>query len=339
MEAYLQYIETHFPKNVLSNEQISLEHPEWSVEKISSKTGIKNRYIASETETASDLAYEAAEKLLAKNGLRDTIDFVLFCTQSPDYFLPTSACILQDKLKLSKNTGALDFNLGCSGYIYGLGLAKGLILSGQAKNVLLITAETYSKFIHKDDKANRTIFGDAATATLVNNQLISNGLNAKIGDFDYGTDGAGSDFLIVKNGGFRNTEASDNLQLDEDGNFLSNDNNLYMNGKEIFNFTAGQIPELLDKNLKSNKLTIEDIDLFVFHQANAFMLNFIRNKCKIPKEKFYFDIENIGNTVSNTIPIALSMAQKEGKINEKQNILLCGFGVGLSMGAVVLEIK
>lgn len=339
MNSFLQYIEVYFPENVLSNEQIALEHPEWSVDKISAKTGIKNRFIVSENETSLDLAFNAASTLLEKTNLRDKIDYILFCTQSPDYFLPTSACILQDKLKLKNNIGALDFNLGCSGYVYGLGMAKGLIASGQAKNILLITAETYSKLIHKDDKSNRTIFGDAATASIINNETLSDGLNAKIGNFDYGTDGAGSEYLIVKNGGFRNPHNQENIQLDENGFFLSNDNNLFMNGKEIFNFTANKIPDLLNSNLESNNTNLENIDLFIFHQANAFMLNFIRNRCKIPKDKFYVNMENTGNTVSNTIPIALKYALQENKILKNQKISLCGFGVGLSMGAVVLEIK
>lgn len=339
MNSFLQYIEIYFPNNVLSNEQISLEHPEWSVDKISAKTGIKNRFIVSENETSVDLAFNAASLLLEKTNLRDKIDYILFCTQSPDYFLPTSACILQDKLKLRNNIGALDFNLGCSGYVYGLGMAKGLIASGQAKNILLITAETYSKLIHKDDKSNRTIFGDAATASIINSEILSDGLNAQIGNFDYGTDGAGSEYLILKNGGFRNPHSKDNLKIDDDNNFVSDDNHLFMNGKEIFNFTATKIPDLLSSNLKSNNTQIENIDLFIFHQANAFMLNFIRNKCKIPKEKFYVNMENTGNTVSNTIPIALKYAQEENKILKNQKISLCGFGVGLSMGAVVLETK
>ncbi len=164
-------------------------------------------------------------------------------------------------------------------------------------------------------------------------------MNAQIGNFDYGTDGSGSDYLIVKNGGQRNITNEENIQFDEEGNFLSNDNNLFMNGKEIFNFTANEIPPLVKTNLISNQTETENVDLFIFHQANAFMLNFIRNRCKIPKEKFYINIENIGNTVSNTIPIALKYAQEEGKIDKNKKIMLCGFGVGLSMGSVVLEIK
>ena len=339
MEAYLQYIESYLPVNKLTNEQISLEHPEWDVNKISEKTGILSRNIASENETSLDLGYNAAKKLIDKYSLADKIDYILFCTQTPDYFLPTSACILQNKLGLKQNIGALDFNLGCSGYIYGLGLAKGLIYSQQAKNVLLITGETYSKLIHKDDKSNKTIFGDAGTATLITSYEILGALNAQMGLSNYATDGSGEDFLIVKNGGFRNTSNEENLVLDENNQFYRNDNFLFMNGKEIFNFTASKVPQLLLENLKSNNENLEDIDLFIFHQANSFMLNFIRNKCKIPSEKFFIDIKEIGNTVSNTIPLAIEKAIELNTFKNKNKILLCGFGVGFSMGAVTLYIK
>src|SRR6266536_1100077 len=168
MSALIKVIEYYHPDTYLENEQISKEHPEWSVEKISAKTGIYKRPIAAEEISSGDLAYKAGEKLFSENEInKDQVDFLLFCTQSPDYFLPTTACILQDKLGLPTSTGAIDFNLGCSGYIYGLSLAQGLISSDAAKNVLFLTGETYSKFIHTKDKSNRTIFGDAASATLI----------------------------------------------------------------------------------------------------------------------------------------------------------------------------
>lgn len=339
MKAYLQYVESYLPEQKLTNEQISLEHPEWDVEKIAIKTGISSRNIAAENETSLDLGFNAAKKILDKYDISDKIDYILFCTQTPDYFLPTSACVLQNRLGLKQNIGALDFNLGCSGYIYGLGLAKGLIISGQAQNILLITGETYSKLIHKDDKSNKTIFGDAGTATLITSYEIEASLNAQIGSFDYATDGGGEDFLIVKNGGFRNSNNLANQEFDENNHYYRNDNHLFMNGKEIFNFTANKVPLLLKDNLKSNNENLEDIDLFIFHQANSFMLNFIRNKCKIPSEKFFIDIKDVGNTVSNTIPLAIEKANNLKIFKDKNKILLCGFGVGLSMGAVTLYIK
>lgn len=241
MKAYIKAISYYLPERILTNEELSRDFPEWSVEKIASKIGIRQRHIVAKEETASDLAYHAAEQLFKEYQIdRNKIDFILFCTQSPDYFLPTSACILQSRLQVPTSAGALDFNLGCSGFVYGLSLAKGLILSGIAKNVLLLTGETYSKYIHFKDKGNRTIFGDAATATLISGEGF-----AEIMDFSLGTDGSGSNNLIVRNGGARNPERKDMVQYDNEGNFLSPDF-LEMNGKAIFEFTVQAVPVMVN---------------------------------------------------------------------------------------------
>jgi len=190
MKAKIKALSYYLPTNVLTNQAINDEFPEWSVEKISAKTGIYNRHIAGVAEFSSDMAIKAAELMFREHNISpSSIDFILFCTQSPDYFLPTTACIIQNKLGVPTTAGALDFNLGCSGYVYGLALAKGLILAGIAKNLLLITAETYTKFIHPKDKSNKTIFGDAASATLITRD---DGF-AEILEFDLGTDGSGAD--------------------------------------------------------------------------------------------------------------------------------------------------
>ena len=168
MKAYIKHIDFYLPEKVLSNSDIVEQFPEWTVDKIEKKIGIKERHITVDGETASDLAIKAAEKLFAANGIdRETIDYLIFVTQSPDYHLPTTACLIQTRLGLSKKITAIDVNLGCSGFVTGLSLAKAIIVSGQAKNVLLLTAETYSKYMHERDKSNRTIFGDGAAATLV----------------------------------------------------------------------------------------------------------------------------------------------------------------------------
>lgn len=329
MGAYIKAISYYLPEIILTNDELVKEFPEWTVEKIANKVGIKERHIVRENETAVDIAVKAAESLFIENNLsKDTIDFVLLCTQSPDYFLPSSACIVQEKLGLRTNIGALDYNLGCSGYIYGLSLAKGLVMANVANNVLLITAETYSKHIHNRDKGNRTIFGDAATAT-----LISKDGKFEIGNFSLGTDGKGAENLIVKTGACRNPEKAKDLEFDENGNPISSDF-LYMNGAEIFNFTLAKVPPLVKDTLQKNNLLQENIDLFVFHQANKYMINFLRKKLKIDEDKFYIFLENVGNTVSSTIPIALCEAEKENKL--KGNICLAGFGVGYSWGGVIL---
>ena len=332
MKAFIKAISYYLPESVLTNEQLAAEFPEWTVEKIASKIGVNERRIAAENETAADMGVLAAEKLFVEHSIdRSQVDFLLFCTQSPDYFLPTSACIMQDKLNLPTSCGALDFNQGCSGYVYGLSLAKGLIAGNIAKNVLLITSETYTKQLHPKDKGNRTIFGDAAAATLISTEGF-----AEIGEFSLGTDGKGAENLIVKTGAFREKNAKNDLTFDEN-NFPKSSDYIFMDGGEIFEFTSKAVSVLVKDVLQKNNLQQENIDLFVFHQANKFMINFLRKQIDIDKDKFYVFMENVGNTVSSTIPIALNEAQKEKVL--KGNVLLAGFGVGYSWGATILKIN
>ena len=332
MEAYIKAISYYLPENVVTNERLVEEFPEWSVDKIAKKVGINERHIAAEDETAGDLAFKAAKKLIQENEIqKESIDFILLCTQSPDYFLPSTSCVIQNKLGLSTKCGAFDFNLGCSGYEYGLAVAKGLISSNIAKNVLLLTAETYNKHIHPKDKGNRTIFGDGASATLISIEGF-----AKIGEFILGTDGSGYDRLIHKTGAMRYQKPLNDLHLDENGTPLSSDF-LFMDGKAIFDFTSDVVPPMIEETLEKNQLKKEDVDLYVFHQANRYMINYLRKLMGIEKDKFYVYMENVGNTVSSTIPIALCEAKKEGKLHG--NVILAGFGVGLSYGALSLKIN
>lgn len=330
--AYIKAISYYLPKKVVTNEQLVEEFPEWSIEKIAKKIGISQRHVAAEEETAGDMAIEAAKKLFKEHDInRSSIDFVLLCTQSPDYFLPSTSCVIQNRLGLSKRCGAFDFNLGCSGYEYGLAVAKGLIASNIAKNILLLTAETYNKHIHPKDKGNRTIFGDGASASLISTEGF-----AEIGDFVLGTDGSGYDKLIHKSGAMRQYRPLNDLVFDEDGSPASSDY-LYMDGRSIFDFTSDAVPSMIDELLVKCGLTKEDVDIFVFHQANKYMINYLRKLMEIDKEKFYVFMENVGNTVSSTIPIALYEAHKEDKLHG--NVLLAGFGVGLSYGATMLKCK
>lgn len=330
MEAYIKAISYYLPENILTNGELAELFPEWSVDKIAGKIGINNRHISAGGQTATDMAIEAARNLFEEHSIEpSTIDFILLCTQSPDYYLPTSACIIQNKLGVPTTAGALDFNLGCSGYIYGLSLAKGLIAAGIAKNILLLTSETYTKYLHPKDKGNRTIFGDAASATLVGIDGF-----ASIGNFSLGTDGSGANNLIIRRGAMRQSEIKNDLTFDENGNPVSSDY-LYMNGSEIFNFTQDAVPQMVADVLQKNDIEKDDVSLFVLHQANKYMMNFLRKKMKIEEQKFYYYMQDVGNTVSSTIPIALYHAQKDGLI--KGNILLSGFGVGYSYGAVIIK--
>ena len=330
--AYIKAISYYLPDQVLTNEDLAREFPEWSAEKVAAKVGISQRHIAAPRETAGDLAEKAARKLFQEYDFNPAgVDFLLLCTQSPDYFLPTTACILQDRLGIPTSAGALDYNLGCSGGIYGLALAKGLVAGGIARNVLLITAETYSKYIHPSDKGNRSIFGDAAAACLVSDEGF-----AQIGEFTLGTDGAGFRQLIVGTGGARQRSATGRISEDDDGH-TNREDHLYMNGGSIFNFTLNVVPSLIAQVLQRNGTSKDLVDYFIFHQANKFMLNTIRKVCAIPKEKFYLDMELVGNTVSSTILIGLKDCLDKQMFSAGQQVLLAGFGVGLSWGGTLLR--
>jgi 3-oxoacyl-[acyl-carrier-protein] synthase-3 len=312
------------PERIVTNRDLGAEFPEWGADKIAEKTGIQKRHIARPDETSADLAAQAAEKLFASGVVgKSEIDFILFCTQTPDFALPTSACLLQHRLGLSTSVGALDFNLGCSGYIYGLGLARGLIESGQAQRVLFVTGETYSKLLNPADKTVRTIFGDAGSATLVSGVSAS---EPGIGPAVFGTDGEGGANLICCRGGWRGARAA-----------AAGAEALWMNGPEIFNFTLRVVPEVVRLTLQKAGLARAEVDLFVFHQANRYMLDHLRKKMEVQAEQFVLAMEFCGNTVSSSIPIALVEAQRRGQLRRGMRVMLVGFGVGYSWGATLVS--
>jgi 3-oxoacyl-[acyl-carrier-protein] synthase III len=334
--AYIKDIAVHLPSRVLNNDHLAELYPEWSAEKILEKTGISERRIAGENETSGDLAFAAAKKLFNQGVVAASdIDFTILCTQSPDYILPTTACILQDKLGISRNSGAIDINLGCSGFVYGLSLAKGLIETGAARCVLLLTADTYSKYIHPMDKSVRTLFGDAAAATAV---VGKDSEQECIGPFVFGTDGSGAKNLIVEAGLYRMPK-SDETSIDREdgsGNIRSLEN-LYMNGADVMAFSLREVPKALDLLLLKANQSKEDVDFFVLHQANKFMLEALRKKLKISEQKLPILVENCGNTVSSTIPMALYSLIQEGRLKRNQRLVLLGFGVGYSWAGCLLN--
>jgi 3-oxoacyl-[acyl-carrier-protein] synthase-3 len=335
VKAAITAVEFALPQTILGNDQLAEEFPDWTAEKILAKTGIRQRHVAAEGECASDLAVAAADRLF-QSGVcrRDDIDFLLYCTESPDYFLPATACVLQRRLGLRTGCGALDFNLGCSGYVYGLGLAKGLIESGQAGRLLLITAETYSKFIHPRDKSVRTLFGDAATATLI---TATPAASCLVGPFIYGTDGAGADNLIVPTGGLRQQRVADAATVEDASGNARTVNDLYMNGGEVFNFTLRVVPDTVSRLLVRAGVTMQDIDLVILHQANKFLLDHLRKKLQVPADKFWVAMEDVGNTVSSSIPIALKRALEAGKVRPGHRLMLVGFGVGYSWAGTLIR--
>lgn len=318
----IQDISFYLPSRQLENCDLERLFPGMRASQIEKKLGITVRRIAGENETATDLAVAAAVQLLECHD-RSQIDYVIFCTQSPDYKLPASACLIQERLGLGTHAGAVDINQGCSGYIYGLSLAQGLIASEAANQVLLLTGETYSKYLHPEDRGNRAIFGDGASAT-----LLTASEEEGVGRFVFGTDGKGWDQLVLMNGGSRHPQAPEDDQQSW----------LFMNGPEIFNFTIRMVPLLCKETLVRNHLETGEIKAVLFHQANAFMLNHLKNICSIPDEKFIIDMQGTGNTVSSSIPIVLSKRLSDGSFVQGDKILLAGFGVGYSWAGVVITV-
>ncbi|MEK5025623.1 ketoacyl-ACP synthase III [Paenibacillus sp. FSL M7-1046] len=317
--SYIKAIEYYLPEIIVSNDERTMK-----------KIGISERRIAEVDEFASDLAVMAAKKLFDSGVVeRQEIDFLIYCTQSPDYILPSTSCIIQARLGLPISCGAFDFNLGCSGYVYGLSIAKGLIESGSARNVLLLTSDTYSKHVNPKDRSVEVLFGDAATATLISHHEED---EIRLGPFVFGTDGKGAENLIIPAGGLKEPISNLNKEETEDtfGNIRSRCD-LYMNGPEIFNFTLKEIPEAIQRLHAKSDTSMEDYDYFVFHQANQFMLEHLRKKLHINNEKFSIQLKDIGNTVSSSIPIALK--RDSHKLQQNDLIMLVGFGVGYSWAA------
>lgn len=321
-------IAVHLPERIESNADLVADNPKWDMDLIASKTGIYNRHVAGPDECSSDLGVKAAEKLFEEFSIdRSTIDFLFFCTQTPDYPLPTTACLIQDRLGLPTNCGALDFNLGCSGYVYGLSLCDGLIRSGAAKRILFITAETYTKLIDKQDRTLRTIFGDGAAAT-----LIESSDEPSLWAFKFGTDGRGANTLLATKNGFR--KAEDAITPRHRRRWKSD---LYMDGPALINFTVGQIPGMLQEVLHDASMTSEDVGFYLFHQATYKMLSQLQQVMEVEESKVPILLRDLGNTVSSTLPILINQMRSRGDMTPEMKNMLVGFGVGWSWAGCVWQ--
>lgn len=327
MKAYITGIAYALPEHVEDNEK----------NRLTRKTGIQRRHIAGKNEIASDFAVKAADNLFAQGLNKEVIDMLLYCTQSPDYPLPTTACILQARIGLSKHCGALDYNLGCSGYIYGLSLAKGLIESGQVKNVLLITSETYSKYIDPRDNSTKPLFGDGATATLIEGIEMTE--EPGLDGFVFGTDGNGYKNLIVPVGGMVYPAVTTPKMDEEDdyGNIRTNWN-LFMDGSAISDFALDVVPETMSRVLEKTHKTKENIGYYIFHQANKFMLDYLQMKCELMDYPYWNDVKEYGNTVSSSIPLAL-YDMLHTATPKNPTVMAIGFGVGLSWGGCLIDVS
>jgi 3-oxoacyl-[acyl-carrier-protein] synthase-3 len=327
MDAYLCGLQYALPEAIRSNEDLVASNPTWDAQKIFAKTGIRTRRIAADTETAGDLVFLAADKLLNETGTdRSSIDALLFCTQSPDHLLPATACLLQERLGLARSCATFDFNLGCSGFTYGLWLARALIKSGSARNVLFLAGDTLTKYCAPDDMGTIAIFGDAGSAALISTS--SDRALAHIGPSVIGTDGRGGEHLMIRAGCSRMPRIGVVRPKSED----IGDEFLRMNGPEVFGFTMANVQPGIQQLLNQVGLDWDEVDFFLLHQANAFMLENLRKQMKIPKEKLPIDIEDIGNTSCASIPILMRrMLDRDPSVfRPGHRCVMVGFGVGFS---------
>ncbi len=327
-------IEYYLPEQTLDNAKLQKENPAWDMALLEKRIGVQNRHIAADHETALDLAVKACGKLLAKHpDLKASIDGLIFCTQSEDYVMPPNSCILHKALDLPERVFSYDFNLACSGFVYGLFMARAFINSNSARNILLINADTYSKYIHKQDRSARILFGDGAAATWLTES--PKGLI----DIVCATSGNNNDAFIIPAGGCRTPRSKDTgiANTDKSGNVRTLEN-IHMDGTKIISFVNSKVPAQIKELLSKNNMTIDDVDLFVLHQASQLVLDYLKSALKIPEEKFFRNLLKIGNTVSSSIPIALKDAMTQGKIKAGDKVLVSGFGVGLSWGTALMEI-
>ena len=304
-------IEYVLGKNKESLEDLGKINPDWMIEKLKDKTGIHSRHTLGVNETEKSLVIEASKKLFERVN-SDDIDGIIHVSQSPFSRLPTSACLIQDILNLPKNMMAFDLIQGCSGFVYGLSVASAMIYQQGLKKVLIICGDTYTNYIPKNDRTNRPIFSDGAAAAI----LESSG-DGSIGPFSFFTDGSGGDLLALK-------ENNGKEQL-------------FMDGKKVFKFSLREVPKAFNEILIKANLKQEDIDLFIFHQASAVILRQLKSKLNIPDEKWFQNIKDMGNTVSATIPIAIKQAKDSGQFKPKMNVMLMGFGVGLSVAGCIVR--
>ncbi|MHA1598175.1 MAG: 3-oxoacyl-ACP synthase III family protein [Alphaproteobacteria bacterium] len=329
MNARIEAIAYALPDTVLSNATLKQSHPDWDFERLEERTGVIERRIAGPDETALDLAERASRDLDL-----DGVDGLIFCTETPDHPIPSNACLLHGRLGLAKNVLALDINMGCSGYVYSLEVARALITAGTATRILLATGDTYSRLINPGDRATRVLFGDGAAAS-----IIAATDDEGIRDITLGSSGAQFDRFMVPAGGARRPfDAETGVETtDKSGNIRSPEN-ITMDGFGVLSFFNATIPGEVTGLLQKNNITMDDVDAFVFHQASRVALQSIQRALKIPDAKMIDNMARVGNLVSASVPVALQMAIDEGRVKPGDRVVLCGFGVGLSWASALVRI-
>lgn len=334
MNAIITHIEYYLPEKIVSNNDLRNEFPQWDVDKIQTKSGVASRHIAEKDETALDLSIKACEKLFLKFD-KNKIDGIIYCTQSPDYIMPSNSFLLQRHFELNEQLFCYDFNHACTGYIYGLMMANSFIKSGLAKNILLVTADTYSKYINPADRSTRVLFGDAAAVTIVE---ATNQVDKGIIDLEVATFGNGFDKFIIPAGGARMPQSPEtSIPITDILGNVRTKNNIKMDGMAVWSFINSKVPDQIKGLLERNHLTVKDIDQIVFHQASLMTLDSLIKILNLEMDKVFINIHNLGNTVSASIPIALKDAMNSSRIKANDRILLSGFGVGLAYGTIIIN--
>ena len=316
MKISIDVISHQFGSKKESIDDLISDNPDWDSNKILESTGVEERYISDESESAMSLGIHAAKKIDTE--ILKEVDLCIFVSQSPEYALPTTACIIQDELNLKNDCAAFDINLGCSAFPYALSVVSSMLENHLCSKALIICSDTYTKYIKKDNRTCRPIFSDAAAAI-----IVSRSTNSRIGPFLLGTDGSGAENLIVRNSA---SNFEDDLEK-----------TLYMNGSEVLLFTMSNVPKGIKKLLRDSELNIDDIDMFFLHQASKIVMDNIQRKLKISGDKFPTNYDKYGNTVSATIPILMAQEAKKGNLKRGMKILLFGFGVGYSYGGCIVE--
>lgn len=316
------------PKNKQLNRDLVLMSSD-EIDKFIDATGVEERRIVDNDTCTSDLCFEAAEKLISElNWNKQDIEVLVFVSQTADYILPVTSTILQERLGLSHSCVAFDVPLGCSGYVYGMSIISSMMKATGLKKGILLAGDTSSKLLSQQDKSTVPLFGDAGTATAFEYDSNVNDLY-----FDLGSDGSGKDAIILNDGGSRNRITPSSLEYHEfESGIKRNSCHLVLEGMDVFSFGISQAPKTINLLLEKFDFDKEKIDYFVFHQANLMMNKMIVKKLKLPQEKVPYSLQKYGNTSSATIPLTIALNLKEELFNSTKEVILCGFGVGLSWG-------
>ena len=321
------------PSDTVSNKDLGYLIPEEEISKVIDNIGIVERRIATDDVTASDLCYSAAQRLMQDNGIApDSIDVLIFMSQTGDYRIPATSCIMQHRLGLPKSTMCFDISLGCSGYLFALSTAFAYASMEGINRVLLLDGETFSKIVNRRDKVDWPLYGDAGTATLIEKGDYGSST------FILNTDGSGEDAIKI-HAGMRNPVTADSCveREQEDGN-VRNDLEVFMDGMDVFNFAISKVPKCVKQLLSETDHTIDDVDYLVFHQANRFMMDFFVKKLKIAPDRVPYCIGKYGNTSSTSIPLTVA-SELNGRLDGDHTVVMSGFGAGLSWGAALLQMR